>query len=319
MLKLVSFLQKGNRNPQVGVLLGDKGGVLDVGGELLRKKLSMMDLIGHKSSESYITSINERIASKSYDSKRVFDVDKVKICAPLMPHRNVFCIGKNYSDHIAEVNASHEKRNAGGDGSNTPAPVAVEGNKYPVWFTKAPQCVIGPHPDKIESHKKLTRWLDYEVELAIIIGKKGRDIKPEDAFSHIFGYTVGNDVTARDVQKRHIQWFKGKSLDNTCPLGPAIVPHSEMVSHGVHPGNLRVTTHVNGELRQDSRTSNLIFDIPAQIASLSAGFTLLPGDVILTGTPSGVGFAMDPPQVLKPKDEVVVAVEHIGALKNLVK
>ena len=293
MLKLVSFLQKGNSKPQVGALLGTNS-VLDVGGELISKKLSMLDLISHKSSNQYIASIKERIASKSFDSKRVYDLASVKICAPLIPQRNVFCIGKNYSDHIAEVNASHAKRNAEGTSSNTPAPVAVEGNQYPVWFTKAPQCVIGPHPDKIESHKNLTKWLDYEVELAIIIGKKGRDIPEEDAMSHIFGYTIGNDVTAREIQKRHIQWFKGKSLDNSCLLGPNVVPHSEMVANGIDPGNLRVTTRVNGELRQDSRTSSLIFDIPTQISSLSAGFTLLPGDVILTGTPSGVGFAMDP-------------------------
>ena len=160
---------------------------------------------------------------------------------------------------------------------------------------------------------------DYEVELAVIIGKKGRDIAPEDAMSHVFGYTIGNDVTAREIQKRHIQWFKGKSLDSSCPLGPAVVPHSEMISYGINPGDLRITARVNGELRQDSRTSRLIFDIPSQISSLSAGFTLLPGDIILTGTPSGVGFAMDPPQVLKPRDEVICAVEHIGELRNIVK
>ena len=319
MLRLVSFLQKGNRNPQVGALLEDGKQILDVGGELLRKKISMQDLINHKSSSVFIQSIKERVQTKTYDSKKVFDTESVKVCAPLIPHRNVFCIGKNYSDHIDEVNKSHAQRNAGGDNSNTPAPVAVEGPKYPIWFTKAPECVIGPHPDKIESHKKLTKWLDYEVELAVIIGKKGRDIDPKNAMSHIFGYTVGNDVTARDIQKRHVQWFKGKSLDSTCPLGPAIVPHSEFIEHGVDPGDIRVSTHVNGELRQDSTTSKLIFDIPTMISTLSAGFTLLPGDVILTGTPEGVGFAMNPPQVLKRGDEVIVAVEHIGALRNLVK
>jgi len=317
-LRLISFRKKGSSLSQAGALLQGGGQILDLGHELRRKKMSMMEVIKIKSGyEDALRSISQRIRNGSYDSKHLVDASKVTINAPLVPSRNVFCIGKNYSDHVEEVNKAHARRTTGSDG-NEPAPVAVEGPKWPVFFTKAPETVIGPHPDKIESHKKLTKWLDYEVELAVVIGKQGRDITKENAWNHIFGYTVGNDVTAREIQKRHNQWFKGKSLDNTCPLGPCIVPHFDLIEAGLSPSNLRVTTHVNGEKRQDSNTSKLIFDIPSIIESLSQGFTLLPGDVILTGTPDGVGFAMNPPQVLKRGDEVIVAVEHIGELKNMV-
>jgi 2-keto-4-pentenoate hydratase/2-oxohepta-3-ene-1,7-dioic acid hydratase in catechol pathway len=155
--------------------------------------------------------------------------------------------------------------------------------------------------------------LDYEVELAVIIGKTGRDISKENALAHVFGYTVANDITARDVQKKHNQWFKGKSLDSTCPLGPCIVPASQ-----IDASDLPIKMWINGEKRQDSRTSNMIFNVATIIEQLSAGFTLYPGDIILTGTPQGVGFAMQPPQVLKPGDLMEAEIEGIGRLVNRV-
>ena len=223
------------------------------------------------------------------------DASKVQVCAPIIPPRNVMCIGKNYTDHVAEVNEAHARKTTGNDG-NEPAPVSIQGPKWPVFFTKAPETVIGPHPDEIESHEKITKWLDYEVELAVIIGKKGRDISKEDAYDHIFGYSVGNDVTAREIQKRHNQWFKGKSLDSSCPLGPRIVPHFDLLDAGADPADLQVTTHVNGELRQNSRTSKLIFDIPTIIASLSQGFTLRPGGCHSHGNPRWGGLCHGTPK-----------------------
>jgi 2-keto-4-pentenoate hydratase/2-oxohepta-3-ene-1,7-dioic acid hydratase in catechol pathway len=319
-LRLVSFRRKGARLAEAGAMLNDGESILSIGGELRRKKMTMLEVVNmtkHGGSTEFLKSIRERVKNGSYDANQVFSTSQVQVSAPIIPPRNVMCVGKNYTDHVAEVNQAHARKTTGSDG-NEPAPVSVQGPKWPVFFTKAPETVIGPHPDKIESHKKITKWLDYEVELAVIIGKKGRDICKEDAFGHIFGYSVGNDVTAREVQKRHNQWFKGKSLDNSCPLGPCIVPHFDLIDCGADPANLRVTTHVNGDLRQDSRTSKLIFDIPTIIASLSQGFTLQPGDVILTGTPDGVGFAMVPPRVLTTGDEVVCTVEHVGALRNFV-
>ena len=189
----------------------------------------------------------------------------------------------------------------------------VEIPKYPVFFTKAPQCIIGPD-EKVESHSNLTKWLDYEVELAVIIGKKGRDIPLENWKEHVFGYTIANDITARDLQKSHSQWFKGKTLDSTCPMGPYVVPSSDL-----DPSSLDLQTWVNGELRQNSNTSKMIFDIPTIMHHLSKGFTLLPGDVILTGTPDGVGFAMNPPQVLRSGDKMHLEISGIGSLINTVE
>lgn len=215
--------------------------------------------------------------------------------SPVDPVRNIMCIGKNYLDHILEV-SKHL------------------GNKpeYPVLFTKATTAVVG-HKTILEHHSKLTKYLDYEAELAVIIGKGGKNISSQDAWNHVFGYTVANDITARDLQKQHNQFFKGKSLDTTCPLGPYIVPASD-----VNPSDLGIKLWLNSELKQNSRTSNMIFDIPAIISTLSQGMTLLPGDVILTGTPDGVGYAKTPPRTLLPGDHVKIEIEGVGILENTV-
>ena len=218
----------------------------------------------------------------------------------MTPPRNVMCVGKNYTDHIAEVAAVRK-----GDELN-------EAPKYPVFFTKAPECVVAGG-ETVPAHSNLTKWLDYEVELALVIGKEGKDIAKDEVSEYIFGYTIANDVTARELQKSHKQWFKGKSLDRTCPIGPCIVPASHLDA-----SDLGVKCYVNDELRQDSRTSKMVFDIPSIVASLSQGFTLKPGDCILTGTPDGVGFAMNPPQVLTAGDKMVCEIEQIGSLTNTI-
>jgi len=224
------------------------------------------------------------------------------LLAPLpSPRKNVFCVGRNYAEHIAE----------GEKAQNTKIGVT----KYPVFFTKPPTAVIGPLAD-IPQFPALSEATDYEVELAVVIGKSGRNIPKADAYDHIFGYTILNDITARDIQRRHGgQYFKGKALDGSCPTGPWIVTADAIGN----PQNLAIQLSVNGERRQNGTTASMIFDIPTLIASLSEGLTLEPGDILATGTPSGVGYAMEPPQFLKHGDRVVCEIEQIGQLENTVR
>jgi 2-keto-4-pentenoate hydratase/2-oxohepta-3-ene-1,7-dioic acid hydratase in catechol pathway len=183
--------------------------------------------------------------------------------------------------------------------------------KAPTFFTKAYNTINRDGGD-VRLDPAVTGILDYEVELAVVIGKSGRDIAAEDAYDHVFGYTIANDITARDLQRLHDQWFKGKSLDTTLPLGPCIVDKAEIGD----PTTLEVSLTVNGEERQRARTSAMMFDIPAIVAWLSKGLTLDPGDIIATGTPAGVGYAMDPPRGLKDGDVVVCTIDRIGSLTN---
>jgi 2-keto-4-pentenoate hydratase/2-oxohepta-3-ene-1,7-dioic acid hydratase in catechol pathway len=216
---------------------------------------------------------------------------KVRLQAPIpRPARNVFCLGRNYKEHAAER------------GAEAPA--------HPVFFTKAPETVVGPGAGV--THHAATKELDYEVELAVVIGTAGCDIARERALEHVFGYTVVNDVTARDLQKRHGQWFKGKSLDTFCPMGPALVTADEIPD----PQALTVAMRINGETRQSSHTSRMIFPVAECIAVLSAGFTLLPGDVIATGTPEGVGAALG--KFLAVGDTMEAEIERIGVLANTI-
>jgi 2-keto-4-pentenoate hydratase/2-oxohepta-3-ene-1,7-dioic acid hydratase in catechol pathway len=213
--------------------------------------------------------------------------------------RNAFCVGRNYADHVKEGAAAMSV--------DLKLPVA------PQFFTKATNTVIGPGAE-VRLDPRVTQKLDYEVELAVVIGRTGRDITVADAMDYVFGYTIANDVTARDLQRRHEQWFKGKSLDTTLPLGPGIVTRDAIGD----PKNLELTMCINGQERQRARVSQMIFDIPTIISQLSAGMTLEPGDVIATGTPSGVGFAMTPPQYLHDGDEMVATIDRIGELRNRV-
>ena len=222
----------------------------------------------------------------------------VKLLAPIHePRRNVMCVGKNYAEHTRE---SYEAR-----GEN------VEAIDYPVIFTKTTTCINGPYDD-IPYDATVSEKIDYEAELAVIIGRRVKNATREEALAAVFGYMVLNDVTARDLQTLHKQFFKGKSLDGSCPIGPWIVTADEIAD----PYALRITCRVNGELRQDSTAETMTFDIPTIIGHLSRGMTLLPGDIIATGTPSGVGFAMKPPVFLRPGDVVECAIEGIGAIRN---
>ena len=224
----------------------------------------------------------------------------VKLEAPLpQPRRNLWCVGRNYHAHAQELAGSVFK----GNSANT--------MEWPIVFTKVPECVVGPtDPVKLPG-AAVSDKIDYEAELALVIGKGGKNISRADAMSHVFGYTVVNDVTARDVQMRHQQWDMGKSFDTFCPMGPWIVTADELDGT-----RTRVRCWVNGELRQDAGTENLIFDIPTLIETISRGITLYPGDVIATGTPAGVGMGFEPPRYLRSGDVVRIEVDGIGSIEN---
>jgi 2-keto-4-pentenoate hydratase/2-oxohepta-3-ene-1,7-dioic acid hydratase in catechol pathway len=224
----------------------------------------------------------------------------VDLLAPIpVPRRNVWCVGKNYRDHAVEFGRS---------GYDTPSR-SEELPERPILFSKATTAVTGP--DTLV-HPGPTRELDYEGELTVIIGKPGRGIAREDAYDHVWGYTLINDVTARDVQRDHKQWLLGKSFDTHCPMGPYAVTADEVEDVTA----LELETTVNGERRQWAPLKDLIFDIPELIATISAGTTLLPGDLIATGTPAGVGLGFDPPRFLVGGDVVEVTVTGLGTLRN---
>jgi 2-keto-4-pentenoate hydratase/2-oxohepta-3-ene-1,7-dioic acid hydratase in catechol pathway len=236
-------------------------------------------------------------------------VSAVTLDAPIpVPRRNIFCSGVNYRAHAAEWEMSGIDRRPG---TAAPAPSpAADDPPYPVIFSKVADCVVGPGVP-IRMPVGVSEAIDYEAELAVLIGRPGRSIPASRAMEHVFGYTIFNDVTARDVQTRHRQWLLGKSFDTFGPMGPCIAGVDELDG-----GNTRVRCWVNDELRQDASTRDLIFGIPELIASISAGITLKPGDVIATGTPSGVGIGFKPPKYLKSGDKVRIEIDGIGALEN---
>lgn len=229
-------------------------------------------------------------------------LESLELTAPVAPVRNVFCVGWNYDDHFAE---GRENRGASGPKEIPDAPT---------FFTKATGTVIGP-TDRIEIHDAVTDKLDWEVELALVVGRGGRDINEADAFDHILGFMVANDVSARDVQRAHGgQWFRGKSLDATCPMGPWVVTPDELTDFDAVP----IVCRVNGETVQSATLGDLHFGPKRIIAELSRGLSLVPGDIILTGTPSGVGSARTPPRYLAVGDVVESEIGGIGTLRNQV-
>src|SRR5919202_1293040 len=233
------------------------------------------------------------------DALRLSDVT---LLAPIpAPPRNIFCVGKNYREHAREFARS---------GYEAGAVKGAEIDAHPAVFTKPASSIVG-HGAIVDLHPEATAKVDYEVELAVVIGREGRNIRREDAYAHVWGYTIINDVTARDRQQRHKQWFLGKALDTFCPMGPWVTTSDE-----VDPENLDLHCWVNGELRQSANTRDLIFDIPYLIATISQGMTLVPGDIISTGTPAGVGIGMDPPVFLKPGDTVSMSISGLGTLTN---
>ena len=257
--------------------------------ELQGLPTSLQDLI--EESEIWLTKLEgfkqwaEKVKGKSIES--------LTWLAPLpRPRKNIFCVGKNYAAHAREF-----------EGGVPPENMIV--------FTKAPTTVNG-HEQTVPLHREVTSELDYEGELAIVIGKKGTSISRENAYDYIFGYTILNDLTARDLQSKHQQFFLGKSLDGTCPIGPWIVSKDAVPN----PGDLEIETKVNGETRQHARTSLFLFPIDEIIATISKGISLEPGDIIATGTPAGVGKGFKPPRYLKNGDVIEITIESIGTLKS---
>jgi 2-keto-4-pentenoate hydratase/2-oxohepta-3-ene-1,7-dioic acid hydratase in catechol pathway len=281
---------------QVGVLVGDGSHLVPLTDALpagalpdgagLTELIEQWDVLGGK---------------LDLESGTRIPVAEVTLTAPIpTPRRNVFCVGRNYREHAEEFGKSGY--DATGGTSNQP--------DAPVVFTKPPSTVIGPGA-AIDPHHGVTSAVDYEAELGVIIGRGGKGITAASALDHVWGYTIINDVTARDLQKSHKQWFLGKALDTFCPMGPYVATADEI---GDDP--LDVLCTVNGEVRQQASTRDLIFDIPTIIATLSAGITLQPGDVIATGTPAGVGIGFTPPRFLTSGDRVEITISGLGTLAN---
>ena len=284
-MKLVTFRHNGSQ--QTGVLNTDATTVTAVpGGQDLLSLIDSWD--GAAAELTALTGVAIPVAD-------------IELLAPIpLPRRNIFCVGRNYVEHAKEFANSGYDATA----SATPQP------EYPVVFTKAPSTVIGTGAD-VDPHTGVTSEPDYEAELGVIIGTGGRGISKADALDHVWGYTIINDVTARDLQKDHKQWFLGKSLDTHCPMGPWAVTRDEV---GDGPLDLHCT--VNGETRQKATTADLIFDIPTIIETISAGITLQPGDIIATGTPVGVGIGFTPPRFLTSGDVVEISISKLGTLSN---
>jgi 2-keto-4-pentenoate hydratase/2-oxohepta-3-ene-1,7-dioic acid hydratase in catechol pathway len=227
----------------------------------------------------------------------------IQLLAPIpRPRRNIFCVGKNYYEHAKEFGTSGYDSSTSKPGDEIP--------KHPIIFTKPPESVIGPG-ENIVIPQKVSKDIDYEVELTVIIGKGGKGISKEDALKHVWAYTIINDVTARDWQQRHKQWFLGKSFDTFCPMGPWIVTRDELKDD-----DISVKCWVNDELRQSANSKDLIFDVPTLVETISAGITLYPGDIIATGTPAGVGLGFKPAKYLVAGDTVRLEVGGVGVLEN---
>jgi 2-keto-4-pentenoate hydratase/2-oxohepta-3-ene-1,7-dioic acid hydratase in catechol pathway len=267
-----------------------------------------VDRSGEKVSPLSVDDLNAVFRGERYTAAGPqIALSAVKLKAPVpLPLRNIMCVGKNYHEHAREFSAS------GFDSSSTGAADAIP--TAPIIFTKVPQSVIGPD-EPIRYPTGVSEQLDYEAELAVIIGHRegtgGRGIARDDALKHVWGYTIVNDVTARDLQARHKQWFLGKSMDTFAPMGPWAVTADE-----VDLATAGIRCWVNDELRQEAKIADLIFDIPTLIETISAGITLLPGDIIATGTPAGVGIGFKPPRFLKKGDVVAMEVDGIGRLAN---
>ncbi len=294
-MKLVTFFAEGKE--KVGLLEDDQIiEIISIQGKLVEGFLDLIDLSEKNKNEIDFLAIENSEKGKNYI------VDDVKILAPIRyPRRNIFCLGMNYVDHAKEVAFTEKEKKP-----DVP--------KFPVYFSKIAYPAL---EDKgiIEYKEELSKMLDYEVELAVIIGREGKDIKEDEALDYVFGYTVANDISARNLQGKHGQWFKGKSVDNFAPMGPYVMTADELSD----PSNLQLKCYVNEDLRQNANTKDLVFSIPYVISDLSRGLTLRKGDIILTGTPSGVGLGFKPYKFLNPGDVVRCEIEKLGILTTYIK
>lgn len=291
-MKFVTYTDK-NGADRPGMLTQDGQGVLPLA-DLGIDAPGMIEFI-----ERYDDGMAATLRAKA--SGAGIPLAEIALAAPIPhPRHDILCIGQNYLVHAIE-SAKYKG-------------VEYKQPAHPVYFSKRVNRAVA-HNGAIPAHADITSKLDYEAELAVIIGKRCDHVRPEDAFKHIFGYTVVNDVSARDLQHAHSQFTFGKSLDGFAPMGPCLVTRDEFVD----PPHLRIRTWINGELRQDSNTSDFIFDIPFLISQLSSGIVLEPGDILITGTPSGVGMGQQPPKFLNAGDVVECEVEGVGKLRNTVR
>ncbi len=292
-MRLVTFSD--DKGTRIGVHDPESGTIVDLAASTrLPKEMTAFVALGKKGLS------RARKAVKCGEGR--LPLAGVKLLAPFpRPAKNILCVGKNYHDHAKEFHNSGFDASAGASGIPD----------VPIMFTKWPNSVIGPGV-AIPSANDYTNSVDYEGELTVVMGEGGRNITQKNAYKHVYGYTIINDVTARTLQNRHKQWFLGKSLDGFCPMGPCIVTADEIKD----VSQLRLITKVNGELRQDAFVSQLIFDIPRLIEDLSKVMTLEPGDLIATGTCAGVGIGFNPPKYLQPGDRVAITIEPIGTLEN---
>ncbi|HLR80565.1 MAG TPA: fumarylacetoacetate hydrolase family protein [Bacillota bacterium] len=310
-MKLVSFkLMKNSGDYKIGCFVNDR--VIDIqqahkkylmdkekvtllNGEdkLLPSDPSQFFSLGIPAIQQAKKACDHVLNSKVEDVGFIFDHEAITLSTPIPNPSKIICVGQNYAEHVSEM------------ASDIP--------KFPVLFAKFSNALIGPE-DAIEK-PAITNRLDYEVELAIVIGKEAANISKEEAYDYIAGYTIANDTSARDLQKQTPQWLQGKTLDRSTPVGPWVVTSDEVGD----AANLSIRSYVNGEERQASHTSHFIFDIPFLLEYISKIMTLEPGDIILTGTPDGVGFAMSPPRFLEEGDQVTLEIEKIGRMENVVK
>lgn len=260
---------------------------------------SVNELIENYSLEELIESVSGYEQSENGDA---FSLEAVNLCAPIpRPKQDIICLGINYLAH-AEESARYKKE------------VFDRERVYPIYFSKRVNLAVADGK-AVDSHRDMFENLDYEAELAVVIGKKCKNATKENAKDYIFGYTILNDISAREIQTRHKQWYFGKSLDDFTPMGPCILTADEVA----YPPALNIKSYVNGKLRQNSNTNLLINDIDYILCELSQGMTLEPGTIISTGTPAGVGMGFEPPKFLKPGDEVCCEIEGIGKITNPIK
>jgi len=301
-MRYVTFSLPGDPTERLGAVRGDR--VVDVRNEIKDAwtgpvPASLLALIqaGRGAWDRMASLLDSALAATGADAHRLQDIT----ChAPIpRPTKNVFCLGQNYKSHIQEAARARERE--------------FKLPEVPVFFTKAPTSITGPY-DAVPWDTAITQQVDYEAELAVIIGTRCKNVARSGAMDCVFGYTILNDVSARDLQKSHLQWFKGKSLDGFCPMGPIVVTADEFGD----PHQKRISLRLNGDTRQDSTTANMIFPIDVSIEFLSKGMTLEPGDIIATGTPEGVGLGRTPPEYMKDGDVMETEVEGIGIMRNTI-
>lgn len=302
-MKFVCFKRsEWDEEENIGVFSKDSKLIIELSSINLSKNfIDMNDLIKNVL-DSDIKKIQDILSENITIGFKTYLANEIKICSPIKkPIHDIICVGVNYKAHLEETKDKFDKGNFKEPSST-------------VYFSKRATETIG-QGDAILSHCDIDDQLDYEVELAVVIGRKGTNIPKEEAENYIFGYTIMNDISARNLQQQHHQWYRGKSLDTFTALGPVIVHKSEMP----FPIELNICSRVNGELRQNSNTKFFLADIPSLISEISQGITLEAGDIISTGTPSGVGLGFSPPRFMKSGDVVECEIENIGILRNIVK